>query len=129
MFYKKVVQETLRRSLVIDDRPGRVRKNPVSWDDSVISQLIHDLFGGEILKTPKERGWHFYNRIDGERVDFAISKEERISNENSFKDIPATTDETSRNFDRADYFTFMMRFIRDFEENIGLANSEPGFAS
>lgn len=36
--------------------------------------MFHDLFGGEILKTKTPDGWHFYNRIDGQRFDFTESQ-------------------------------------------------------
>jgi hypothetical protein len=29
--------------------------------------LVHEHFGGELLKTPLPEGDHFYNRIDGVR--------------------------------------------------------------
>jgi hypothetical protein len=36
--------------------------------------LLNELFGGEILKTPLPNGDHFYNRIEGERVDLIDSQ-------------------------------------------------------
>jgi hypothetical protein len=36
--------------------------------------LLNELFGGEILKTPLPEGDHFYNRIEGERVDLTDSQ-------------------------------------------------------
>jgi hypothetical protein len=36
--------------------------------------LVDELFGGEILKTPLPEGDHFYNRIEGERVDLTESQ-------------------------------------------------------
>lgn len=36
--------------------------------------LIHELYGGEILKTSLVAGDHFYNWIDGERLDFTASQ-------------------------------------------------------
>ena len=32
-----------------------------------------ELFGGEILKTPLPDGDHFYNRINGQRIDLTAS--------------------------------------------------------
>ncbi|MCK7537182.1 MAG: hypothetical protein MZV63_42560 [Marinilabiliales bacterium] len=37
--------------------------------DVEISVLINEVFGGEILKRHNGRGWHFYNRVNGECVD------------------------------------------------------------
>ena len=126
MFYKKMVQEALRRCLLMELKSGSTIVNPASGQDSVISQLIHDLFGGEILKTPERRGWHFYNRIDGERVDFAGEKTSKNIRIKKFKDIPVSPAETSNYFDFADYFSFLMRFVRTFEESVGLRKSMNG---
>ncbi|HWE79296.1 MAG TPA: hypothetical protein VG270_12320, partial [Pseudolabrys sp.] len=38
------------------------------------SLLVHELFGGELLKTPLPVGDHFYNRIGGRRYDFTASQ-------------------------------------------------------
>ena len=94
--------------------------HPVIVQDSEISTLIHDVFGGEILKTHEEKGWHFYNRIDGERIDFALFETGKSADEIKFEDIPSTTAETSGYFDRTDYSTFFMSFVKAFEETVGL---------
>ncbi len=48
--------------------------NPALGQCGVTSLVANDAFGGEILKTRVEGGWHFYNRIDGRRVDFTASQ-------------------------------------------------------
>jgi len=48
--------------------------NPANGQCHVTTLLIHDEFGGDILKTPLPEGEHFYNRIDGERLDFTASQ-------------------------------------------------------
>jgi len=128
MFDKRVVQKVLKRTWELDKIPGRI---PDSSDDqsSVTSQLIHDLFGGEILKTHKKKSWHFYNRIDGERVDFTESEMDKFTKENGFEDIPSTPDETFTYFEQEDYSTFLMRFVRTFEETIGLGKYPSGFTA
>src|ERR1035437_7277495 len=92
----------------------------------LLSLLIHDIFGGEILKTHTKKYWHFYNRIDGERVDFTSSKNGKSTIANSFEDIPSTPDETHDYFDQVDYSTFLMRFVRAFEETVGLDKYRSG---
>ena len=121
MIDKKIVHNALKRSRI----PG----DPVENQDSLISLIIHDIFGGEILKTHKKHGWHFYNRIDGKRVDFARSKMSIPVEDNSFEDIPATPDETHPYFDLAEYSTFLNRFIWAFEDAIGLRKNQPGYSS
>ena len=129
MFNKKVVREALKESLDLEANPqnGPPRVSP-EGQDTVISLLIHDIFGGEILKTHKRRGWHFYNRIDGERIDFT-DPSINTSTEGKFEDIPTTPDETYKYIVKEDYSTFFMRFIRAFEEIVGLDNYRTGYST
>lgn len=48
--------------------------NPAKGQCGVTSLVVHDYFGGDILKTKIEESWHYYNRIDGERLDFTASQ-------------------------------------------------------
>jgi len=48
--------------------------NPASGQCNVTALLVHDEFGGDILKTPLADGDHFYNQIDGERLDMTASQ-------------------------------------------------------
>lgn len=113
MFNKTIVYEALKRS---------EQQDPVL--DSQVSLLIHDVFGGEILKTHKKSRWHFYNRINGERIDFTRSRKY----EEKFEDIPATPDETHDYVDQIDYTNFFMRFVKAFEEIVGLDKIRAGLA-
>jgi hypothetical protein len=126
MLNKMVVQEALKRSRKLDYNPEWTPDYPADGEDSIISLLIHNIFGGEILKTHKKKSWHFYNRIDGERIDFAGSKRSKSSADNRFEDIPSTPKETFKYFEQEDYLTFFIRFIRAFEEIIDLEKYRPG---
>jgi hypothetical protein len=116
MLNKNVIYEALKRSLTAYPE-----------QDSVISLLIHDVFGGEILKTHKKKKWHFYNRIDGERVDFTTKR--NSAGVQVFEDIPASLDDTYDFVDQIDYSTFSMRFIRAFEETVGLEKYRQGLTA
>jgi hypothetical protein len=119
MFNKKVVYEALKGSLELEpDRKLTPDNRPIG-QDSLISLLIHDIFGGEILKTHKRKNWYFYNRIEGERVDFTGS-EVKFDRDAIFEDIPSTPDETYDYVDQTDYTTFFTKFVRTFEEKVGL---------
>jgi hypothetical protein len=48
--------------------------NPARGQCNVTALLVNELFGGEILKTPLPEGDHFYNRIDGRRIDLTDSQ-------------------------------------------------------
>lgn len=115
-----IVYEALKRSELPESNQRLTPFQHTNDQDSLISLLIHDIFGGEILKTHLKKRWHFYNRIDGERVDFTGSETIKSAGDAKFEDIPTSPDETFDYVDQADYSTFFMRFVRAFEEAVGL---------
>lgn len=120
MLKKKIVQEALNRTWDWGFNPGTSPLNPANGQDKEISLLIFNLFGGEILKTPTKKSWHFYNRINGERLDFSKSKVGKIIKATRFKDIPSSPDEANQYIDQADYSRIYMNFVKAFEEILGL---------
>lgn len=64
--------------------------NPARGQCNVTALLLNELFGGEILKTPLPEGDHFYNRIDGERVDLTASQ---FGSPVTYLDITSSRDE------------------------------------
>ena len=124
MFNKKIVLEALKRTCVQGKSRDFPTENSIGSQDSEISLMIHDIFGGDILKTHKKNGWHFYNRIDGERIDFIGLEKNKNSDDDRFEDILSSPDETYNYFAQEDYSTFFMRFVRVFEEAVGLNRSQ-----
>lgn len=118
MIYKQYVHEALKRSHVFENNGGSHSGHPALDQSSLISRLIHDIFGGEILKTLNGEDWHFYNRVNGENVDFTTSETRNLSRENHLAGIPSTIDETQKYFEQEDYSTFYQRFVRAFEESV-----------
>jgi len=129
MFNKMVVYEALKRSLTPDSNRRLKSEKHTEGQDSLISLMIHDVFGGEILKTHTKKNWHFYNRINGERVDFTKSEEVKSVEDNRFEDIPSTPDETYDYFDLVDYSTFFTKFVSEFEETVGLEKYHTGLTT
>lgn len=120
MINTRVIQTAMNRARKSEYNPGL---NPVKSSveqSSVISQLIFDIFGGEILKTHKRKSWHFYNRINGERIDFTKSEIKKVPAYNHFEDIPVSIDEIHNYFEQEQYLPFYMMFIKEFEETVGL---------
>jgi hypothetical protein len=128
MFNKMIVYEALKHSLTQESNRMLATGNQTKGQDSSISLLIHDVFGGEILKTHKKRNWHFYNRIDGERIDFTGTSAKSRAVITEFEDIPADPNETAAYVDETDYRTFLMRFVRAFEEAVGLEKYQNGYS-
>ncbi len=69
--------------------------NPAAGQCNVTALLIHELFGGDLLKTPLPAGDHFYfyNGIGGERYDFTASQFDRPI---AYMDVPANRADAER---------------------------------
>ncbi len=120
MINRRVIQTAMNRARSPENNPAlNLVKSSVD-QSSVISNLIYDIFGGEILKTHKRKSWHFYNRVDGERIDFTKSKIKNITPDNHPEDIPVSIDEIHNYYEQEQYLPFYMMFIREFEETLGL---------
>jgi len=120
MIDSMLVHKVVKRSLKSEKPLGTKRHNTADRKDGVVSLLIHDIFGGEILKTKIKSGWHFYNRIEGKRMDFTRKELVIRSDDYLFEDIPSSPSETSNYVENEEYSTFLNRFIMLFEEVVGL---------
>jgi hypothetical protein len=63
------VARALRKSWSLASARQWTAENPAAGQCNVTALVVHDLFGGELLKTSLPEGDHFYNRIDGCRYD------------------------------------------------------------
>lgn len=61
-------------------------ENPARGQCDVTALAVHELFGGDILKTEVPEGWHFYNRVDGVRYDLTQSQFDRPI---AYADVPS----------------------------------------
>lgn len=84
------VERALRNSWSADTSGGWLAHNPARGQCNVTALLVNDLYGGEILKTPVPDGEHFYNRIDGDRIDFTA---EQFDTPIGYVDLPSNRTE------------------------------------
>ena len=85
-----VFYQQLRRSWSIETSSRWTRDNPASGQCGVTALVVQEKLGGEILKTDVNGAWHFYNRIDGKRVDFTMSQ---FDSPICYDDVPSSRDE------------------------------------
>jgi hypothetical protein len=128
MIDRFVIYKALKNCLVQNYHRGAHSSTDLE-ETGLISLLIHDIFGGEILKTCKKKGWHFYNRIEGTRFDFTTADIYKSSDIIKYEDIPSSPGETHYYFEDETYSTFLMRFIPAFEEAVGLDKYKPGLTA
>jgi len=120
IFNRRIVQKALTQTWSMDKNVGSFSDKTSDTQSGVISQVIYDVYGGEILKIRYKKGWHFYNLIDGERIDFSLSEIEKSLQDKQQEDHLSTPEEVHHYFAQEDYSTFYMRFISAFEEIVGL---------
>jgi len=65
-------------------------ENPAKGQCGVTALVMQALLGGEILKTPMAEGWHYYNRVAGQRLDFTASQ---FAEEPDYQDLPSHREE------------------------------------
>nr|WP_028135636.1 hypothetical protein [Bradyrhizobium japonicum] len=87
------VQRTLRRAWSLATARQWTASNPAAGQCNVTALLVHELFGGDLLKTPLPAGDHFYNRIEGERYDFTASQFDQPI---AYLDLPASRADAER---------------------------------
>ena len=81
------VQSALRKSWSLATASQWTPENPAAGQCNVTALLVHELFGGELLKTPLPAGDHFYNRIEGRRYDFT---ESQFGQPIAYADVPTS---------------------------------------
>lgn len=48
--------------------------NPAAGQCSVTALVVQDILGGDLAKTEIGGAWHFYNVVDGARLDYSASQ-------------------------------------------------------
>lgn len=79
----------------------------------VTALVFRDHFGGEILKTPVGRKWHFYNRIDGKRLDLTRDQFEQPI---TYLDLSSSRDEAMADCTAQQYRQLSRRFSARLSE-------------
>jgi len=87
------VQSALRKAWSLATASQWTASNPAAGQCNITSLLVHELFGGELLRTPLPAGDHFYNRIKGQRYDFTASQFDQPI---AYKDLSASRADAER---------------------------------
>jgi hypothetical protein len=76
----------LRQSWSVETGRHWKTDNPAAGQCGVTALVVNDEFGGSILKTDVNGAWHFYNMIDGKRLDFTVSQ---FTSPILYEDVPS----------------------------------------
>jgi hypothetical protein len=71
---KDAFVQALQSSWSLASSTKWTQANPASGQCGVTALIAQDVLGGDILKTNYGDIWHFYNRIEGEVIDFTESQ-------------------------------------------------------
>ena len=108
-FEPNAVAVALRHSWSVATARQWKKEKPATGQCNVTALLVHDLFGGELLKTTLPDGDHFYNRIDNQRYDFTASQFDRPI---TYDDVPATRADAERGATNAELASLRAAFER-----------------
>lgn len=74
IFNEEWVRAALKIAWSLETATQWSQENPAYGQCNVTSAVVHDLFGGEILRTRYPEVWHYYNCINGKRFDLTDSQ-------------------------------------------------------
>jgi hypothetical protein len=110
-FEPEIVARALRKSWSAATAKQWSEQRPAAGQCNVTALLVHDLFGGELVKTVLPGGDHFYNRIDGVRYDFTDSQFDAPI---EYTDTTAARTDAERGATSAELRTLRAAFMRHF---------------
>lgn len=86
------------------------KDNPANGQCGVTALVVHDLLGGKINKTVLPSGWHFYNVVNGTRINFTSSQ---FSEEIFYMDISSNREEAFQDTNEDQYRYLKERVLDD----------------
>lgn len=92
--------EKLKQAWSLETSSAWQPDNPARGQCSVTAIAVHDILGGDILKTRTPGGTHFYNRVNGVKWDLTISQFDRPI---PFEDLPSDRAEAMADTSPAQY--------------------------
>jgi hypothetical protein len=108
-FDAEQVASALLKSWSLESARQWTAENPAAGQCNVTALLVHELFGGDLLKTRLPEGDHFYNRIGGRRYDFT---ESQFSLPITYADLPTSRAEAERGATIAELAALRLAFHR-----------------
>lgn len=88
-------------------------ENPAKGQCGVTALVVHDLLGGEIMKTYAAEGWHFYNEIDSGRLDFTASQ---FEGDVQYDDLPSSREEAFADTNQLQYDDLKKKVVEELQQ-------------
>jgi len=95
--------------------------NPYKGQCGVTALVINDFFGGQILKTLVDDQWHFYNRINGQRIDFTAKQ---FVKKLEYQDVETTRDDALNDINDLQYHELKGLMEKEMLGIVDMSNTE-----
>jgi hypothetical protein len=105
------LRATLEKAWSIESSSKWSLHNPAKGQCGVTALVVQDILQGEIMKTQTPEGWHFYNFIDGKRVDFT---ESQFSQPISYMDVESSRKEALMDTNMSQY-SYLKESVSTFQ--------------
>jgi hypothetical protein len=112
-FNEQSIKKVLRKCWSIESSSLWTEENPASGQCNVTALVIQDSFGGEILKTPVDKTWHFYNLIYGKRYDFTSEQFKVLPH---YYDFSSNREEAFAGTNQNQYIYLLSRFNQEYSQ-------------
>ena len=101
------IRARLRESWSIRTSSLWSEDDPARGQCGVTALVVNDHLGGEILRTPIGRTWHFYNRVGNRTLDLTA---EQFETPIVYLDVVSSRDEAFADTDEDQYRELALRF-------------------
>ena len=119
-FAEQTVRDALKASWSIESARQWTPDNPAAGQCNVTAAVVQELFGGEILKTALDEGFHFYNRIGGLPIDFTGSQ---FANPIAYDDASSDRDEALSGIPKSEYDALTTAVINNLRKDRAIRES------
>ncbi|MEK3975807.1 YunG family protein [Psychrobacillus sp. FSL K6-1267] len=107
------IKYALSNSWSIESSTKWSKENIAKGQCGVTTLVVHDLLGGEILKTKLLDDWHFYNSINGKRYDFTDSQ---FKGAIEYMDAPSNREEAYLDTNETKYSYLKQKVLNILEQ-------------
>lgn len=112
VYNEQRVRTALKRAWSLRTAKQWTLESPESGQCNVTAAVVFDLFGGRILRTSLPSVDHYYNEIDGKRVDLTDAQ---FPEPIDYEDIPSTRDEAMYCLNPGEYDELHRRLLEELE--------------
>ncbi|ALA40138.1 hypothetical protein ABE82_00580 [Paenibacillus peoriae] len=104
------LEKALFQAWSLESSSKWIANNPAAGQCGVTALVVQDRLGGDILRTWLDSGWHYYNRIGEDIIDFTRSQ---FSIPPQYQDVYSNREEAFSDTN-AEQYTALSRRLKEF---------------